>query len=103
MGDNVKIAAAQTLTEKQLKVAQDLRRVTGEYTRKSVATYAFEGTFHPQSHGYVEWNARVFKDGELKGTPGGKILAPGLGHIELKAIVRKAIEGAIENLEGVES
>lgn len=71
------------------------------YTRKvSGETYHYDA--HYTSGDQVQWAARVFLDGDLKGTPGGTIIDNTMTGDALRQYVISYIEGIIERELGIE-
>jgi len=69
------------------------RRVSGE-------TYVYEAEYTTGNE--VVWLARVFLDGDLKGTPGGKITGNVLEGDALRTYVISFIENIIERGLGID-
>ena len=71
------------------------------YTRKvGGETYDYEAQYTPGP--YVAWNAKVFQDGDLKGTPQGVLSDNLLTGEELKQQIITFIECTIEVAQGIE-
>jgi hypothetical protein len=70
------------------------------YTRKvGGERYQYEAEYSTGES--VEWNARVFQDGELKGTTGGTETGNRLDGEALRESVVTLIEVAIEGMQGI--
>jgi hypothetical protein len=75
--------------------------IRDEYTRRvSGETFLYDAQFNLGDQ--VEWSARVYLDGELKGEPKGSIIDNTMSHAELKQYIIAYIEGIIERGLGIE-
>ncbi|MBC7413711.1 MAG: hypothetical protein H7327_02110 [Herminiimonas sp.] len=75
--------------------------VSDLYTRKvggESYTYTVDYSLGPR----VEWQAQVFKDGDLKGRPAGVLLDNTLIGNSLRQTVISLVEVTIENMIGIE-
>ncbi len=71
------------------------------YTRKvGGETFSYEVKFSPGR--VVEWQAKVYLDGELKGTPGGTIIDNVMTGEALRQFVISYVEGMIERGIGID-
>ncbi len=71
------------------------------YTRKvSGDTFTYEAEY--MAGGQVVWQARVFQDGDLKGTPGGTVADNTLSADALRQYIIGTIENLIERGLGIE-
>ena len=74
---------------------------TDTYTSKvGGESYSYEIEYTPGST--VEWNARVYHDGELKGTPGGTIIENTMEGEALRQYLIAYVESIIEKGLGIE-
>jgi hypothetical protein len=78
----------------QAKTIKDIytRKVGGE-------RYEYEVSFTPGER--VEWNARVYQNGALKGTPGGVETGNRLEGEALRQNIISLVEVAIEGMQGI--
>jgi len=71
------------------------------YTRKvGGEKYEYEVKYSPGER--VEWSARVYRDGVLKGSPGGVETENRLGGEALRESIVTLVEVAIEGMQGIE-
>jgi hypothetical protein len=78
-----------------------LTKFKDEYTRKvSGEEYQYEAQYNAGDR--VEWSARVYFHGELKGEPSGSVIDNTLDGEELKQYIIAYIEGIIERGLGIE-
>ena len=71
------------------------------YTRKvGGERYTYTLDYFPGTH--VEWQAAVYKDGDLKGRPRGVLTANTLSGAALRASLVSLVEVTIENMIGIE-
>jgi hypothetical protein len=71
------------------------------YTRKvGGETFQYNVTYMPGAT--VDWNARVYQDGELKGTPSGSISHNVMAGKALSQFIVSYVEGIIERGLGIE-
>lgn len=79
----------------------ELTVIKDEYTRKvSGETFQYDARINVNDQ--VEWNARVYLNGELKGEPKGSVIDNAMDGAELKQYVIAYIEGMIERGLGIE-
>ncbi|GAC1413811.1 MAG: hypothetical protein NVSMB6_15830 [Burkholderiaceae bacterium] len=75
-------------------------KVSDIYTRKvGGEQYTYTLTYTPGVT--VEWRAKVFRDGELKGTPDGVLSENTLAGVDLRQTIITLIEITIENMLGI--
>ncbi|MGZ3158229.1 MAG: hypothetical protein ACXU7H_04025 [Burkholderiaceae bacterium] len=75
--------------------------IKDEYTRKvSGETFQYEAQFNGGDR--VEWRARVYLNGELKGEPAGSVIDNTMDGAALKQYIIAYIEGIIERGLGIE-
>lgn len=71
------------------------------YTRKvSGDTFTYEAEYTPGEQ--VVWRARVYQDGDLKGTPSGQVADNTLVGEDLRRYIIGTIENLIERGLGIE-
>jgi hypothetical protein len=75
-------------------------KITGSYTTKrdQGLTYTYEATYQSDGAG-LTWMAKVWRDGNFKGTPNGKVLT--VSGIDVANTVRGLVEAAIESMAGI--
>jgi len=79
----------------------ELTVIKDEYTRKvSGETFQYEAQFNADER--VEWRARVYLNGDLKGEPSGSVIDNTMHGAELKQYIIAYIEGIIERGLGIE-
>ncbi|HEY8101112.1 MAG TPA: hypothetical protein VIF82_10190 [Burkholderiaceae bacterium] len=79
----------------------ELTVIKDEYTRRvSGETFQYEAQFNVGDR--VEWSARVYLNGKLKGEPKGCVIDNTMDKAELKQYIIAYIEGIIERGIGLE-
>ncbi len=79
----------------------ELTVINDEYTRR-VSGETFQYDARINVNGRIEWNARVYLNGELKGEPKGSVINNAMSEAELKQYVIAYIEAIIERGLGIE-
>lgn len=78
-----------------------LTTIKDEYTRRvSGETFQYEAQFNAGNR--VEWSARVYLNGDLKGEPAGSVIDNAMSGDELQQYIIAYIEGIIERGLGIE-
>ena len=81
-------------------MATRTRSLKDVYTRKvGGEKYEYEATYSPGQR--VEWNARVYQDAVLKGSPGGVETDNRLEGEALRQSIVTLVEIAIEGMQGI--
>jgi len=81
-------------------MATQTRSFRDVYTRKvGGERYEYEVKYSPGER--VEWSARVYQDGVLKGTPGGVETDNRLEGEALRESIVSLVEVAIEGMQGI--
>ena len=76
------------------------RSIKDVYTRKvGGERYEYEASYSPGRR--VAWNARVYQDGVLKGTPGGVEIDNRFEGESLRQSIVTLVEIAIEGMQGI--
>lgn len=77
------------------------RKIGGE-TYAYTLRYTLQETVDATPAARVDWQADVYKDGELKGRPGGTLLDTPLSGMALRQSMITLVEITIENMLGIE-